>query len=171
MRIFLIFVALVAATPAFGCNVIPYDQIISTVTSSQYRESDMRLLELRLRDYDNWENGLPGPSELVVLSEHILRGGSDSRVVIQIYAGKNDGICEIPAEFDVQMDWSAPYQISFSPSQTEGHPDVTLAYRFFANNAFDTDPTNNAYVAEDRVAYFTFTGSQYDLVNQKPIEE
>lgn len=129
-------------------------------------ESDTsRLMRLIIEDVDDM--GQSGRPEVIVITEEVLRGGSDSEVMVDVYPGADQGVCVTPLYLTLQMNTAAPFGITFGKTEIEGHPTIEIQYEFEDSNAFGSYATSSAFVADERVETYVLNGAEYELTSQR----
>ena len=150
LRLALLLSALAAPAGA-ECPLLPITDLVTQSIALSPATDDARLLELILRDADREPEQMATPPEAIVVTEQILRGGSDSAMRIEVYPGQEDGLCATPISIDLSVDLNQPYRIDTFPTDLPGQPGLDIRYRFWGDNAFGAYQTTAAYVTDERV--------------------
>lgn len=158
---------LASAWPALAdCNVISLDQLVQNATALRAETDDARLIALEIRAAQGTGDAATG-FDAMVLTEQILRGGSDSRVLVEGYQAQPGGVCDAPSQVELAMDLSVPYQLQTLPSDQPGPPGFEIRYRFWASNSFGNYDTSSAYVTDDRRERYQPKDGQYERTEQE----
>lgn len=159
-----------AAAARADCPPLPVAALLERVAALSPATDGMRLVAFRLQDTDPDGAETARHPEAIVLIEEIARGGADSLMLIEVYPGREGGLCDAPATLQLEMDPAAPYALEPFPTDRPGRPGLDIRYRFFASNAFGTYDTDSTYVTDERRERYLPAGDGYALSAREIIE-
>lgn len=149
--------------PAFAmagepdCDTSPINEVVPYYFSDEFSALDNHLLEIHYENFSTKDNYI----DLVVVSEEVLRGGSTSLVTIDVFKGKETGVCSLPVSIDLKLQVSDPYNIDIIAS--DYYPDLDINYTFFADNSFGNFDTTSLFVSDLREELYGYHDGNYAL--------
>lgn len=155
---------LLAQPSTADCVTREIGALVSSLVAESGSENS-RLIRLIIEDVD--DAGTKGAPEVIVLTEEVLRGGSASQVLVDIYPGRSSGVCSAPLFLALEMNPSAPFAISFQKTDTEGVPNIKIEYEFEDDNSFGSYETSSKFVADERIETYVANETEYELTSQK----